>query len=147
MDRALLQTLRYALSGMAAVLVCATGILRDAPSSVHARPLVTQGKPANPVPMSDASIKAGRAVYGTWCRSCHGLQGRGDGITAPEGAKPANLTDAEWKYGATDAEIFGNIRKGIKPFTAMKPQPASLSDTDIWNVVNFIRSLNKTAKP
>lgn len=105
-----------------------------------------QNKPANPVPTSDASIKAGRAVYGTWCRSCHGLQGRGDGIAAPEGTKPANLTDAEWKYGSSDAEIFNNIRKGIKPFTAMKPQPASLSDTDIWNAVNFIRSLSKTPK-
>jgi mono/diheme cytochrome c family protein len=105
-----------------------------------------QNKPTNPVPASDASLKAGRAVYGTWCRSCHGLQGRGDGIAAPEGVKPANLTDAEWKYGGSDAEIFANIRKGIKPFTAMKPQPASLSDTDIWNAVNFIRSLSKTSK-
>lgn len=106
-----------------------------------------QNKPGNPVPMSEDSVKAGRAVYATWCRSCHGLRGRGDGVTAPEGAKPANLTDAEWKYGATDAEIFNNIRKGIKPFTAMKPQPDTLKDTDIWSVVNFIRSLSAPAKP
>lgn len=114
--------------------------------TAEARPGEGQGKPANPVPMSEGSVKAGRAVYGTWCRSCHGLQGRGDGIAAPAGTKPANLTDAEWKYGGSDAEIFANIRKGIKPFTAMKPQPDSLSDTDIWNAINFIRSLSKTPK-
>jgi hypothetical protein len=63
-------------------------------------------------------------------------------VAAPPGTKPANLTDAEWKHGSTDAEIFKNIKEGIEPFDAMKPQKG-LSDTDIWNVINFIRSLSK----
>jgi mono/diheme cytochrome c family protein len=99
---------------------------------------------ANPVPMSDESIKEGGRIYGAACRACHGFRGRGDGVAAPPGTKPANLTDAEWKYGSTDAEIFKNIKEGIEPFDAMRPQKA-LSDTDIWNVINFVRSLSKPA--
>jgi mono/diheme cytochrome c family protein len=84
-------------------------------------------------------------TYATWCRSCHGLRARGDGVTAPPGAKPANLVDAEWKYGSTDAEIFRNIRQGIKPFEFMKPQK-ELTDTEIWNIINYLRSLAQEPK-
>jgi mono/diheme cytochrome c family protein len=98
----------------------------------------------NPIPMSDESIKEGGRIYGAACRACHGFRGRGDGVAAPPGTKPANLTDAEWKYGSTDAELFKNIKEGIAPYDAMKPQKA-LGDNDIWNVINFIRSLSKPA--
>ena len=99
-----------------------------------------------PVPSSPESIAAGTKVYAVWCRSCHGLRGRGDGIAAPPGTKPANLVDAEWKHGGTDAEIFKTIKEGIAPFDAMKPQAANLSDADIWNVVNYLRSLAAVKK-
>lgn len=104
-----------------------------------------QRKPANPVASSPASIKEGMRTYATWCRSCHGLRARGDGVTAPPGAKPANLVDAEWKHGTTDAEIFRNIRQGIKPFEFMKPQK-ELTDTEIWNIINYLRSLAQEPK-
>jgi mono/diheme cytochrome c family protein len=104
-----------------------------------------QRKPGNPVASSPASIKEGMRTYATWCRSCHGLRARGDGVTAPPGAKPANLVDAEWKYGSTDAEIFRNIRQGIKPFEFMKPQK-ELTDTEIWNIINYLRSLAQEPK-
>jgi mono/diheme cytochrome c family protein len=105
-----------------------------------------QGAQGTPVPNSPESIAAGTKVYAVWCRSCHGLRGRGDGIAAPPGTKPANLVDAEWKHGATDAEIFKTIKDGIAPFDAMKPQAANLSDADIWNVVNYLRSLAAVKK-
>lgn len=105
-----------------------------------------QGAQGTPVPSSPESIAAGTKVYAVWCRSCHGLRGRGDGIAAPPGTKPANLVDAEWKHGATDAEIFKTIKDGIAPFDAMKPQAANLSDADIWNVVNYLRSLAAVKK-
>jgi mono/diheme cytochrome c family protein len=102
--------------------------------------------PATPVPSSPESIAAGAKVYAVWCRSCHGLRGRGDGVTAPPGTKPANLVDADWKHGGTDAEIFKTIKEGIAPFDAMKPQAANLSDADIWNVLNYLRSLAAVKK-
>jgi mono/diheme cytochrome c family protein len=105
-----------------------------------------QQSPGAPVPSSPESIAAGAKVYAVWCRSCHGLRGRGDGVTAPPGTKPANLVDADWKHGGTDAEIVKTIKEGIAPFDAMKPQAANLSDADVWNVVNYLRSLAAAAK-
>lgn len=99
----------------------------------------------NPIPVSDNSLKAGRAVYAKICRACHGLQGKGDGVSAPPGSKPANLVDAEWKYGASDGEIFKTIKEGVKPFDVMEPWGKKISDTDIWNVMNFLRDLQKRA--
>lgn len=111
---------------------------------VAARPPMLQDG-AKPIPATDATIKAGATVYARMCRSCHGLLGKGDGIAAPPGTKPANLVDAEWKHGGTDAEIFKNIRAGIKPFDAMRPQKG-LSDEDIWSVIHHLRALAARVK-
>ena len=104
-----------------------------------------QAAASKPVPSSPASIKEGAQTYAIWCRSCHGLRGRGDGVAAPPGAKPANLVDADWKHGSTDALIFKNIKEGIAPFEHMKPQKG-LTDTQVWNVVNYLRSLAAPVK-
>lgn len=96
-----------------------------------------------PVPSSEASIKAGATTFGRSCAPCHGLRGRGDGIAAPPGAKPSNLTDAEWKHGSTDADIYKVISNGLPPYDIMKPMAKVLPPNDIWNVINYIRSLVK----
>jgi mono/diheme cytochrome c family protein len=101
----------------------------------------------NPIPTSADSIKAGRAIYAKNCAGCHGLQGKGDGASAPKGSTPANLAAGKWKHGGTDAEIFKSIEEGIGPKPMiMKPWGEKLSDEDIWNTVNFLRDLAKHAK-
>lgn len=100
---------------------------------------------SKPIPATEATIKAGATVYAKLCRSCHGLLGKGDGIAAPPGTKPANLVDDEWKHGGSDADIFKTIREGIKPFDVMRPQ-RGLSDADIWGVVHHLRALAARAK-
>src|SRR5215510_8159603 len=121
---------------------------REAWRSVDAAEL---GLQKNPVPASEESVKAGRTVYARFCRSCHGLQGKGDGVTAPAGAKPANLVDEKWDHGGTDAQIFKTIKEGVKrkppadPPYFMEPWGGKISDEDIWNTVNFLRDLGKRA--
>jgi mono/diheme cytochrome c family protein len=100
----------------------------------------------NPIPTSESSVRAGRAVYARICRACHGLQGKGDGTSAPPGSKPANLIDTEWKYGGSDAELFKTIKEGVKPYDVMEPWGKKLSDTEIWNTINFLRDLAKPKK-
>lgn len=97
-----------------------------------------------PIPATEATIKAGATVYARMCRSCHGFLGKGDGIAAPPGTKPANLVDAEWKHGSSDAAIFKNIREGIEPFNAMRPQKG-LTDEEIWSVIHHLRALAERA--
>jgi mono/diheme cytochrome c family protein len=108
-------------------------------------PTAQKAPAKNPIPMSEMSVKAGRAVYARICRACHGLQGKGDGTSAPPGSKPANLVDAEWKYGSSDGEIFKTIKEGVKPFDVMEPWGKKLTDAEIWNTVNFLRDLGQKA--
>jgi mono/diheme cytochrome c family protein len=101
----------------------------------------------NPVAASAASIAAGKKLYDTQCASCHGTAGKGDGkagLTLKP--RPSDLTDAEWKHGATDGEIFTLIRDGAQK-TAMRGYASRMATNDIWNIVNYLRTLNpKTAK-
>ena len=62
------------------------------------------------------------------------------------GAKPSDLSDASWKHGSSDGEIFVLIRDGSKG-TGMRGYATKLKTDDIWNVVNYLRTLGpKTAK-
>jgi copper resistance protein D len=100
----------------------------------------------NPVPLNAASIKAGQAVYAKNCRHCHGLRGKGDGPLAPKNPKPADLTDDKWDHGSSDGEIYTLILNGAPaPMSEMKPMKGTLSPTQIWQVVNYIRSIGAQA--
>ena len=100
----------------------------------------------NPVPATAAAIKFGRTVYNMNCRQCHGLRGLGDGLLAGKNPSPANLTDGKWDHGDSDGEIFTIILNGAPaPKTEMKPNKGTIAEKDIWNVVNFIRSLGPKA--
>jgi mono/diheme cytochrome c family protein len=106
----------------------------------------------NPVAANVASIKAGQGLYAKNCRHCHGLRGKGDGPLAPKSPRPADLTDAKWEHGASDGEIYTLILNGAPaPMTEMKGMKGTLTPTQIWQVVNYIRSIGpqaaaKTAK-
>jgi len=95
----------------------------------------------NPVPPTAASIKTGAQLYQKNCEFCHGPKGLGDGRLAPKGVHPANLADAEWVRGSTDGEIFAVILNGAGPEFKMKGVKGRLSDTDIWHLVNYVRTL------
>ena len=95
----------------------------------------------NPVAASPESRSAGRRAYNQFCSNCHGATGRGDGSGAAAGTPPADLTDAVWNYGSTDGEIFSVIHDGTG--NEMGGYAERLKDADIWNVVNYVRTLAK----
>ena len=103
----------------------------------------------NPVAFNAASINAGRNLYNKNCRHCHGLRAKGDGPLAPKNPKPADLTDAKWDHGSSDGEIFAVIWNGAPaPMSEMKPMKGTLTEKNVWEIVNYIRSLGpKTAAP
>ena len=105
-------------------------------------------KLANPVAPTQESLAAGKQAYDTNCAACHGNMAQGAqkagvaiSIIQEQGAKqPPDLTDDQWDHGSTDGEIFTVIKKGIPP-TMMAGWGGQLSDTDIWNMVNYLRAL------
>ena len=102
-------------------------------------------KVKNPVAATPESIAAGKALFMKNCRFCHGEDAKGDGPMAPKDTHPANLVDDKWDRGSTDGEIFAVIRNGAGPKFDMKPQKA-LSDQDIWNIINYLRSIGPHTK-
>ena len=109
--------------------------------------LVAQGDPEaaklkNPVATSPESIAAGKQLYTRYCAVCHGVNatgGSGSDISPPA----PDLTDKEWKHGSSDGEVFTVIKNGVPPDLNMEPWGDRLKDPDIWNVVNYLRSIEK----
>jgi cbb3-type cytochrome c oxidase subunit III len=96
-------------------------------------------KRTNPVAATAESIAAGKRAYTQFCANCHGPMGKGDGSGAAAGAQPPDLTDAMWDYGSSDGEIFAVIHDGTS--ADMGAYGERMKETDIWNVVNYVRTL------
>jgi mono/diheme cytochrome c family protein len=97
----------------------------------------------NPVATSAESIAAGKRSYTRLCVKCHGAEGQGDGTSATGPVPPGDLTDDKWDYGGSDGEIFAAIKEGIPNSADMEGYAARMSDGDIWNVVNYVRTLRR----
>ncbi len=92
----------------------------------------------NPEAYSKKSIDRGRTLFLQNCTSCHGENGKAEGSLI---ADATDLTTPKlYKSGSSEGEIFHSIRDGAgDQMPAFKSQLDS--ETDIWNLVNFIRSL------
>jgi mono/diheme cytochrome c family protein len=71
---------------------------------------------------------------------CHGKEGAGDGDTAVELKLNAKDLRGPAVHGMTNEEIYKVISKGKKP---MLGEEGRLDEREIWNVVNYVRSLGK----
>ncbi|MGH9808553.1 MAG: c-type cytochrome, partial [Terriglobia bacterium] len=130
---------------LVSLCVCGTVAIGARTPQDHQRPPeggVRQHRQAarirNAVPSSAASIAAGQELYQQQCAGCHGDTGQGDGALGEElNPKPSNLTDADWKHGSTDGEIYTVIREGVKS-TGMKGYSRKMTTYQVWDVVNYV---------
>ena len=100
-------------------------------------------KVANPVASTPESITAGESVFKKRCSGCHGLDAKG-GPPKEEFLKPApNLIDDSYDHGSSDGEMFYVIKNGVPPELVMDGWGERLSDTDMWNIVNYLRAQAK----
>jgi copper transport protein len=130
------RTLGRGVLGDGVVLLGICGVLLSI-SWVGPGPSNSQG---NPVPLTAASVATGQQLYAQNCTACHGTNAFGDGPAAAGlNPAPADL-HAPHLDDHSDLQLFLWIRDGIKN-TAMPSFQNKLSDTLIWNLVNFIRSL------
>jgi cytochrome c len=104
----------------------------------------------NPVAPTPKSLESGKRLYVRLCAECHGVAGDGVSEMASILEKsgkipPGDLTDDNWHLGSTDGEIFAVIRDGSGSNLAMKGLNGrpGIVDEDMWNLVNYVRSLRK----
>ena len=97
---------------------------------------------ASPVPYSAKSVERGEEVFQIYCTVCHGPEGKGDGIIVKtgKGFYPVNLA-APATVQRSDGFLYAYIRYGGK--VMMPSYRESISEVDAWNVVNYVRKLQK----
>ena len=94
----------------------------------------------NPVAATSVSVAAGHKIYLKTCMMCHGKTGDADGTAVIElHIHPAKLSDPDLAT-ESDGALFWKITTGRKPMPAYGKR---LSETDRWNLVNYIRTLPK----
>src|SRR3954451_4044848 len=94
----------------------------------------------NPVAPVQQSVAAGQKIYSKPCAMCHGKSGDADGPAVIElNIHPAKLSDPKLSI-ESDGSLFWKITNGKKPMPAYGKR---ISETDRWNVVNYVRTLSK----
>jgi mono/diheme cytochrome c family protein len=117
--------------------------LAEGSVAVGAEPAMTQetaDQLVNPAPADAASLERGRNLFQIYCLSCHGAAGRGDGPVATKISRPANLIAGKYR-AHKDGFFYYVIRAGNGGL--MPPQAESMYPRERWDVVNYIRKLQK----
>lgn len=97
----------------------------------------------NPLANNTEVLKDAKVLYTTNCVPCHGTKGRGDGAAAAAlNPKPADHS-SDRVQKETDGQLFWEISEGHNPMPQYKNV---LTETQRWELVNYIRTLAKTSK-
>lgn len=84
----------------------------------------------SPLKAAQAKPELGKAKFEETCAACHGMDGKAKTAT--------DLTDHKM-HSMKDGEIYWVVTNGIgKKMPAFKTQ---LSETERWQIVNYVRSL------
>ena len=93
------------------------------------------------------SIENGREQYETFCATCHGAGGRGDGPVSLAGEKQGPFAGVYPLVGLvtarTDGYLYNVIRIGGGGFPGLRmPGYARIPEQDRWDIVNYVRFLD-----
>lgn len=94
---------------------------------------------------SESLVSHGSKVYQTYCASCHGKTGQGDGLAA-KGLKPPprNLIKGDWKQGGGSIDLYKTLVQGV-PDSSMVSF-SYLSKMDRWALVHYVQSITENKK-
>jgi len=95
----------------------------------------------NPVTSDGESIAAGKALWTTHCKSCHGAKGLGDGPKAAQlKTEPGDFSKADVQ-AQPDGSIFYKTSEGRDDMPSFKKKIPD--QEEIWSIVNYVRTLKK----
>ena len=132
---------RLSLAVLSGVLIFSALVaLNEAQSKETWNAPAAEAQKKNPVAASESALAAGQKIYSKTCVMCHGKTGDADGPAVMElNIHPAKLSDPKLA-SEPDGSLFWKITTGKKPMPAYGRR---LSETDRWNLVNYIRTLPK----
>lgn len=99
-------------------------------------------KPAAGAVAGPANAEKGKAIYQQSCVTCHGAQGKGDGIVGKSLVPPVKDFTSEESKKKSPAELQKIIEEGM-PGTAMPAWKTVLSPQDIQDVLAHVLVLRK----
>ena len=95
----------------------------------------------NPVKPTPESLALGKKAYKSDCAMCHGQEGEGGGeLAVSMNLKLRDYRDPESLKALPDGEIYSIIANGKGQTTG---EAGRMKPAQIWDVVNYIRSLSK----
>jgi mono/diheme cytochrome c family protein len=101
----------------------------------------------NPTNAADLnSLARGRTLYQTYCDTCHGPAGMGDGPVSMANKQPgpfAGVFPLVTAAGRSDGYVYNIIRNG----GGRMPNYRRIPEEDRWHLVNYVRYLQKGGRP
>lgn len=100
-------------------------------------------KLTNPLKGDASATAEGKIIYMQMCIICHGDKGKGDGVAGVAlNPKPGNFVTQKVQ-AQTDGALFWKITEGRPPMASYK---GIFTETQRWQLVNYIRTFNATKK-
>jgi len=117
--------------------------VKEKPRQIKARKLPD----INPVAMSADSAHRGETIFLQRCTGCHGRKADGHGPNSVDiTPRPRNLTSTAFVQSVSDRRLFESIEYGVDGTAMPSWIDYGLSQNDVGDIANFIRSLNKSGK-
>ncbi len=85
-----------------------------------------------------ADAAAGKALYATKCRTCHGADGIGNPGMAKALSAEIKALGSDDVQKKSDADLKSNITAGVG-----KMKPVTVAGADLDNVIAYLRTLKK----
>jgi mono/diheme cytochrome c family protein len=95
----------------------------------------------NPVASDAESIAAGKALWGTHCKSCHGEKVMGDGPKAAQLKTEAGDFSKADTQSQSDGSLFYKTSEGREDMPSFKKKIPDADDR--WSLVNYVRTFKK----
>ena len=95
----------------------------------------------NPVPSNEESLKTGKSLWSTHCKSCHGTKGMGDGPKAAQlKTESGDFTKASVQ-AQCDGSLFYKTTEGREDMPNFKKKIPDAEER--WALVNYMRTFKK----
>lgn len=121
-----------------------SGKFKRAEESGEMPPSIQVGEPPK---VTDELLAKGKTLFEANCQKCHGMEGRGDGLSAPslkdswsDRIWPRDLTKG-WTFrgGNTVQDVYRTLMTGISG-TPMPSNTDTFKEEDAWAVAQLVRS-------